>query len=170
MTYRFRLSSNPRAVLLPLISVAIVAGAVALIIFANVLLGIITLIVGGFIGYHVMKLFVNTLRSAVETSEDDIACAMPMGREIRIQWQHVTHAGSYTDAKGERDLFVYSESEDRLLTIPPQYEDTDNLEQEILEKSGIELLRLSGEDPEDLADALREIVAPEDEIIDDESE
>jgi hypothetical protein len=135
-----------------------------------VLLGIVALAVSAYISYHLIKFFVNTVRSHVRTSDDGLVCATAMGGETSMTWNELTHAGWYTSDSGYRELFVYAEQEDKLLTIPPQYERMDQLEQEIGRRTGLPMLSLAGEQVDGVADALRSHIVPEGEVIDDEAE
>lgn len=170
MVYRFQLRQNPRSLLVPAIAVVLVGAAMAAIIFYHVVLGLIALAVAGFVSYHLVRFFLNTLRSHVRTSDCAMVCTTAMGSETEIPWNDLTHTGWYTTDGGYRELFVYAEGEDRLLTIPLQYENMEALEAEILDRSGLKPLSLSGEEVDGLADALRAHIVPESEIIDDEAE
>ncbi len=149
-------------------AIGFTAGSVALAIYVNVALGIVALLISGFFGFHFVRLFVNTIKSHVRLTNDELICKTPMGKESRIAWSNITHAGSYRSFEGEKDLFVYAEGDDRLLAIPDQYENIDQLEAEIADRISVDLLSLEGAESEDLSDLLREIVAPEEEIIDDD--
>lgn len=168
MVFRYRLSSNLKPLLLPLAVIAVTGGSVAIAVFYNIAVGIIAILVTGYLGFHVMKFFVNTVRSQVELLGDELICLTSMGKEMRMAWESITHAGTFTDARGGQDLFVYAEQDDRLLTIPSHFERIDELAAEIEARSRVEFYALQGDEQDDLSDALREIVAPEDEIIDDE--
>lgn len=170
MVYRFQLSQNLKSLLLPGIAIVFIAASVAIMAFYHVVLGIVALAVTGFISYYLIRFFVNTLKSHVRTSDDAMVCATAMGSETSISWGDLTHAGWYTTDSGYRELFVYAEGDDQLLTIPPQYENMSALEQEILDRSGLEPLSLTGEEVDGLTDALRAHIVPESEIIDDEAE
>lgn len=170
MVYRFQLRRNLKSLVVPGIALVLVAASIAIMAFYHVFLGILALAVTGFISYHLVKFFVNTLKSHVRTSDDGMICATAMGSEMSVSWDDLTHAGWYTTDSGYRELFVYAEGEDQLLTIPPQYEEMSTLEEEILDRSGLEPLSLTGEEIDGLTDALRAHIVPESEIIDDEAE
>ena len=170
MVYRFQLKQNLKSLLLPGIAAVLLAASVAIIAFYHVILGIVALAVTGFISYHLVKFFINTLKSHVRTSDDGMVCATALGRETTVDWDSLTHAGWYTTDSGYRELFVYAEGEDQLLTIPPQYENMGALEEEVLDRSGLEPLSLTGEEVDGLTDALRAHIVPESEIIDDEAD
>jgi hypothetical protein len=170
MVYPFELRRNLRSLLVPALAIGLVIGSIAIIVFHHALLGIGALIVTGYISYFLVKFFASTLRSHIRTSDEGLVCATATGSDSHISWDELTHAGWYTADSGYRELFVYAEGDDRLLTIPPQYGDIEALEQEIARRSGVRLLSLSGEDTDGLADALRAHIVPESELIDEESE
>ncbi len=170
MVYPFQLKRNLKSLLVPALAIALVLGSIAIMVFHHTLLGIGALLVTGYISYFLLKFFANTLKSHIRTSDEGLVCATATGTDSRISWDELTHAGWYTADSGYRELFVYAEKEDRLLTIPPQYGDIEVLEREIAERSGVRLLSLSGEETDGLADALRAHIVPESELIDEESE
>ncbi len=170
MVYRFQLKKNLKSLLLPGIALVLLAASVAIMAFYHVVLGIIALAVTALISFYIVKFFINTLKSHVRTSDDGMICATALGSETTVAWDALTHAGWYTTDSGYRELFVYAEGEDQLLTIPPQYENMDALEEEVLDRSGLEPLSLTGEEVDGLTDALRAHIVPESEIIDDEAD
>ncbi len=170
MVYKFQLRRNVKSLLIPLLALALTLGSIAIIVFHHVLLGIVVLAVVGYFSYFLMKYFVNTLKSHIRTTDEGLVCATATGTESSLGWDDLTHAGWYTTDHGYRELFVYAEADDRLLTIPPQYNGMEALEQEIASRSGIRLLSLAGEDIDGLADALRAHIVPESELIDEDAE
>ncbi|MFW5776633.1 MAG: hypothetical protein ACOCZB_05020 [Spirochaetota bacterium] len=170
MVYRFQLKQNLKSLLLPGIALVLLAASVAIMAFYHVVLGIVALAVTAFISYHIVRFFINTLKSHVRTSDDGMVCATALGSETTVSWDALTHAGWYTTDSGYRELYVYAEGDDQLLTIPPQYENMETLEEEILDRSGLEPLSLAGEEVDGLTDALRAHIVPESEIIDDEAD
>ena len=170
MVYRFQLSRNLKSLVVPGIAAVLTLAAVSVIVFFHVLVGILALAVTTYISYHMIKFFVNTLRSEVRTSHDGMVCRTAMGSESRIGWEELTHAGWYSTDSGYRELFVYAEEEDQLLTIPMQYERMHDLEREIVDHSGVELLSFTGEDVDGLTQELRNHVAPEHEVIDEDEQ
>jgi hypothetical protein len=167
MVYKFQLRRNPKSLLVPAIALGLVLGSVAIIVFYHALLGVAALLLCGYLSYHFLKYFRNTLNSHIHTSEDGLVCTTAMGSTSEVSWEDVTHAGWYTVDTGYRELFIYAEGKDQLLTIPPQYEGMDALAEEVGEHVDA-LLPLSGEEIDGLADALRQHLVPEGEIIDDE--
>lgn len=170
MVYRFELRKNPKSLLLPAISVVLVAASIAIIVFYQPVVGIIALAVSGYLGFHLFKFFRNTLASRVETTDESLTCTTALGSSTTILWADLTHAGWYTTDGGYREFFVYAEGEDTLLTIPPQYERMEDLADEVEARSDVDLLSLSGDDVDGLTDALRQELGTEGDVIDDEPE
>ncbi len=170
MVYEFQLRRNVKSLLIPLLALALTLGSIAIIAFYHALLGIVVLVIAGYFSFFLLKYFVNTLKSHIRTTDDGLVCATATGTESSLGWNELTHAGWYTTDHGYRELFVYAETDDRLLTIPPQYSGMENLEKEIASRSGISMLSLAGEDIDGLADALRAHIVPESELIDEDSE
>ncbi|MFW6312600.1 MAG: hypothetical protein ACOC2N_01795 [Spirochaetota bacterium] len=169
MLYQFQLKRNLKSLLIPLIALGLIAASIAIIVLYHPLLGVFALLLAGFISYHLLKFFRNTLKSHIRTSEDGMVCATAMGSDSEVSWDEVTHSGWYTTDSGYRELFVYAEGKDQLLTIPPQYEGMEELSEEI-RSHGLTMLSLYGEEIDGLAEALRRELVPEGEIIDDEEE
>ena len=159
MVYRFQLSRSPRAVLLPVIALILVAGSVALIIFVQPIVGVVALAVSGYISYHLIKFFVSTVTSQIRVFDDQIVFKTSMGAETRFDWDAITVAGWYVSEDGERQLFVYADEDDQLISLPQTYERMEELAAEIGER--IKLVELHGEFREDLSDALKELLYPE---------
>ena len=169
MVYRFQLRRNPRSLLVPAIAVLLPAASVAIIVLYHPLLGVLALLVSAYIGYFLVKYFLNTIRSQIRTTGEGLHCTTAMGSDSEMSWEDLSHAGWYAADSGYREFFVYAEAGDKLLSIPPHYENMDALCEEI-QAHGLTLLSLSGEETDGLADALRELLVPEGEIIDDEEE
>jgi hypothetical protein len=160
MIYRYTLSSSPRALLLPAITLVLLALSVVALIFLGSVVGIIALLISAFLGYHLIKFFVRTIKSEVRVFDDQILFKTVLGSETRFDWDGVTAAGWYTAEDGERILFIYAEEDDQLISLPETYERMDELADEISEH--IELIELHGETREDVGNALRELLYPED--------
>jgi hypothetical protein len=107
------------------------AAAFLSIFFLHPLVGIIASVVIGWIGYQVLRLLQTQSRSYLETTGEGVACRTALGEAIDVDWQDVTEAGLATDPRGKRYAYVYSDSEDKLLTLPDDYSDFDLLVEEL---------------------------------------
>jgi len=123
------------------------------------LVGVIALAVSAYIGYHLMKFFVHTIHSHVRTSDEGMVCVTSTGTEVRLKWVNLTHAGWFYQGDTPRQLFVYAEEEDDLVTLPNQYERLSELADEVQER--VELMELRTPADVEVGDALRDKLFPD---------
>lgn len=163
MVYRFELARNRRILALPAIVVmaALISGA--LLVWVHPLLGGAGLVLTAWFGYHFIKLFANQLQSRISTTEDGVVFYTGSGEKIELGWEQITHAGHFHGDDGSSMLFVYNDPDDRLLKIPPQFSDFDQLEAEILEYVS-DPLSLTGSAEGGVEAALREIIGVDEPI------
>lgn len=131
MVHRFNARSASRVFLLPVVPVVLVGGSVALFLAGQPLFGVIALAVSAWVSYYFLRYTIYQFRSNVETSEDGLQCRTSMGLETGMQWSAITHAGSFATKRAGTYLFVYNETDDELLSVPPYYTDVGGLEARI---------------------------------------
>ena len=144
MVYRFNIRKNPRVILLGVIPAVLLIGSVALLILVQPLLGLGALAVSAYVSYHLVKFLRNNVKSEIRTYDDELVCDTSMGEKTQIEWKSITHAGRYFVGDELALLFVYNETDDKLLTIPFQYSQMDELEREIRDQVN-DMMELRGE-------------------------
>ena len=154
MVHQFEPKEAPRVFALPTIAAIVIGGSVAVLILGQVLVGIIALAISGWLSYYLVRYTVYQFKSQIRTSDDELVCMTSMGFQTGIPWSEVTHAGSYATERSGVYLFVYSEGDDELLSIPPYYTDREQLQSRIRDEVD-EFLELSGKGPDDLGEALK---------------
>jgi len=154
MVHRFEPRGASRVFVLPAVAVIVIGGSTALMILGQVLIGAIALAISVWLSYHLVRFTVYQFKSQVNTSDDELVCITSLGVQTGIPWSDVTHAGSYATERSGVYLFVYSEEDDELLSIPPYYTDREQLESRIRDEVE-QFLELSGKGPDDLGEALK---------------
>lgn len=154
MVHKFDPRGAPRVFGLPVAAVLVVAGPVVLLALGQIVIGIVALAISAWLSYHLFRFTTYQLKSHVRSSDVDLVCLTSLGVETGMPWSTVTHAGSYSTRRSGVYLFVYNESEDELLSIPPYYTDREQLESRVRDHVD-NFLMLSGASPDDLAEALR---------------
>ena len=154
MVHKFDAKGAPKIYLVPVVAVLIVGGSVTLLVLGQILIGVVALAVTGWICYHLIRFTMYHLRSHVRTEEDELVCITSMGGETRMEWADLTHAGTYTAERGGIYLFVYNESADELLTIPPNYSGWESLQAEVRSHAG-RFLSLLGPTATGIAESLK---------------
>ncbi len=127
--------SNPRILVLFGVIVALFAVSILGFIFLTAIYGIIFLAISVFLSYQFVRFALSHIRSRLSTDDDGIRFHMPSNEDERFEWEEVSQCGYCTPEKGRPFAFVYSESRDRLITIPKEYEYFDELLDELRERA-----------------------------------
>jgi hypothetical protein len=107
----------------PILAVPLLpAAGVLAIIYMGGLLGIVLAVVGVYFAYHLVKYLSGHLRSYIETTDEGLRCRTTVNEDIQMSWSDITHSGLATSSGKQRLLFLYAEGDDKLLTIPQEYD------------------------------------------------
>lgn len=170
MQYRITVRSNPKVLLIGLVILGLPGIGVAAFFLWTPVAGVILTLIGGFFSYNFFKLVRSILSSRIETHDDAVVFDFGKGHRDEFRWDQITHAGLWSDGEKQRSIFVYDEEEDRLVTVPSEYQGFDDLVEEIRfgveEQSGgvFEVIELGTR--ETIHDYLKSLVAPESESDD----
>ncbi len=132
MTYRITLKSNPRIGILIAMALVVPVGGVISLFFIS-FWGILIIALGVYIAYQILK-FVNAqLSSRIVTHDEGITFYLPFDEVERFGRQDLHVVGKFqsADSTEKPHLFIYDESNDRLITIPDEYENLPGLEGEL---------------------------------------
>jgi hypothetical protein len=121
MRHTITISSNPRMILLFFIVVALPTAGVLLLVFAGAVVGIAALAAAAYLDYSLLRFFRNHIRSWVDSSDAELKCRLPDGELLVFPWDKVAAAGYCIQERGRPFLFVYREEGDKLVTIPREY-------------------------------------------------
>jgi len=143
MRHTITLSSNPRMVVLILLVLILPAVGVLLLIFAGIVIGILALAGAAYLDYTILRFLRNHLKSWVEASEEQLRCRMPDGEMLVFPWKQVTVAGYCIQEQGRPFVFVYRDEEDKLVTIPEEYNQFETLLSSIKQRTPFEELSLA---------------------------
>ena len=143
VVYRATLRANPR-IFLPILAVPLLPAAGALaILYVGGLIGIAAAVIGIYLSYHLVKYLRSHLRSYIETDEEGLHCRTTVDEEIGMAWSDISHSGLAVSKDNRTLLFLYAEGDDKLLTIPPEYEGWDRLVEEARGHVDLEQVTLS---------------------------
>ena len=165
MTYRITISSNPKTLLLIIFVVALPVGTILSFLVMPIFLSIILTILGGYVSYNLAKYVLNILASRIDTSDEGLSFKMSRKESSSLRWEQISHAGYCEEERSRPSAFVYSEDEDRLLTIPSEYSGFRDLVAELRSHVTVENIQL---DPSDsIASYLRDLLGVKEESADD---
>ena len=157
MTYRLTLKSNPRMIVLLLLTLALLGVGVGSFFIIGAW-GILVIIILGFISYHLFKFIGSHLNSRIVTHDDGLTFYLPLDDTQRYSWDEITHAG-FCRSKGKEKpfIFIYASEDDRLISIPTNYDDIDKLKDELEERTSV-YADYELEDGESIQDRLKSIL------------
>lgn len=136
------------------IIVLLPAAGIACFFIFPIFLAIIVTIVASYFAYHLFKYILNIIRSKIETNEESIQFVLGKNDATEMAWDEIDFAGYCTQRRGRPFLYVYQEQEDKLLTVPNEYEGFANLVDEMRKKTALEDVALS--ETETINDYLKE--------------
>jgi hypothetical protein len=124
---------------------------IASIFLIHILVGIGLTVVGIFISRSIYKFFKSTLAATIETIEGGIIFSFSSEKPVFFEWDSIDFMGRYTERNGRQALCVYRESDDRLITVPDEYEGFESLVEELEAKGTVEPMEFAlGEGPADI--------------------
>jgi hypothetical protein len=129
--YRLSFRTNPRMVLLPVVLVGLVAIGVLAWRYAGTVAGIVVLAIALYLDVQIVRFLASHLRSWVKTTAEGLSARLPDASTLDFDWKNLTHAGLCQRAGSRPFVFLYDERRDRLLSIPNEYSNFAELNEEI---------------------------------------
>jgi hypothetical protein len=156
MEYRITLTSNPKIILLIVVTIALpVVGVLSFFVFP-IIMSVIIAAAGFYFAYHLVKFLISTLGSHITTREDGVLFHISRNDDVDYSWDAITHAGLCASDKKRRTLYVYQEDEDKLVTVPNDYDRFDELIGELRAHVEVPEARLA--EGETVRDHLRRLI------------
>ena len=155
MRYRVTLLSAPRLILLGFFVLILCIAVILIFIFIGIAPGIITAVIIGYLGYIVMRFIYKQLSTYLETSTDGVVICLYGEEKLTYKWDQFMLSGLCTQENGEKSLFLYTESSDKLIEIPQEFEGFPQLQEELQQR--LVFQKLSVRTGESIRDRIREI-------------
>jgi hypothetical protein len=156
VVYRASLRANPR-IFIPILAVPLLpAAGVLAIIYVRGLIGIVAAVAGLYFSYHLFKYLRSHLRSYIQTDDEGLRCRTTVDEEIAMAWSDITHGGLAVAKGKQATLFLYAEGDDKLLTIPPEYQGWEQLVEEA--RARVDLPQITLSENSTIQDHLRAVL------------
>lgn len=134
MRYSFKRRGNRGLYLLSGAAVLLTAATLITPLIFPGLIGLGIALIAGYLAYQVIRFLIRHLRSNILTHDDGLTFLFPSGTVERLRWEEITHAGTIRTSEGTTVIFIYAEGDDRLATIPEEYEKLDQLMLELKQR------------------------------------
>ena len=168
MVYGYNLKGNKKGMLVYVISALCVGVGISTFFFASRTVALICMLVGIYVAYVMMKNLGKIKSSRIETYDDGLTVYMANGTESRFRWKDITHSGLVTEGNQKGSIFIYNEKEDRVIQLPPVFEQFDDFIGELREKTPFVEYEL--EEEETMLERLKKILGVNEEKKADNSE
>ena len=126
MAYRMTFASNPKLLVVVLIIAAFLAAGVSLFLVSP-FLGIVGIALGGYISYTLVRFISKQMASVLDVQEDGLHFNLYGEEQMVFEWDNVSHMGLATAPKSKRFFFAYREDEDKLLVVPNEFQNFEQL-------------------------------------------
>jgi hypothetical protein len=170
-------ASNPRILAAFAMAIVLLGAGVGALFVLGFVVGLIAMAAVLFVDWTLLRLVRRQLATRIETTDESITFTLVGAETVPFPWEKIRVSGTVTasDTRGRssdkrgrssvtrgrgrhRDarLFVYNETDDRMISIPAEYENIDALEAEL--RSRTDFRELTLDRGETLKDKLRELV------------
>ena len=138
MIYRYKMPVNKESIKVYLILAACAVVGIGSFFLLPTIGAVIVLAICGFIAYQILKAMAKALSARVTTYTDGFSVRMADGTKMEFEWDLISYAGFVVEGIQKGYLFVYEESVDRFIQLPPAFENLQELREEIEEHHPVE--------------------------------
>lgn len=132
MTYKYNIKSNPK-LLFPFALVAIVLiGAFSTFFYLSRLFAFLLSAIAVWFSYKILRSMKTLLSSRIESYTEGFNVFLSDGTKLEFEYDLITHAGLITN---NDSVFVYEESKDSIVQLPPVFSDFQLFIQELKENT-----------------------------------
>lgn len=154
MVYYFEISRNRHLLLLPLFAAILVAVSLMIAILWKPIIGLPSLLVTTYLGYHLAKYFRSHVKSVIHVTDEGVHGITCIGSKFSFRWENLSLAGKFSNSGKFHEVFLYSNKDDQLIRIPYLYSRPDDMILEI-EEQATDFVCWEGSDREDLEISLK---------------
>lgn len=132
MTYKYNIKSNPK-LLFPYVIVAVVlVGAFSTFFYLSRLFAFLLSAIAVWFSYKILRSMKTLLSSRIESYTEGFNVFLSDGTKLEFEYDLITHAGLITN---NDSVFVYEESKDSIVQLPPVFSDFQLFIQELKENT-----------------------------------
>ena len=138
MIYKYKMKFDGDSIkVYLLLLVCLVVGVGGFFVLGKIT-ALIVLAVCLYVAYLILKVLAKTLSARITTYTDGFTVRMADGNKIDFEWDLLSYAGYVTEGIQKGYTFVYEESVDRFVQLPPSFENMEGFRAEIEEHCHVE--------------------------------
>ena len=138
MIYRYRMKFDGDSFKVYLLLAACVVVGIGAFFVLSTLWAIVLFLVCVVMAFQILKMMVKTLRARIITYTDGFTVDMTDGTKQQFEWDLISYAGFVVEGIQKGYVFVYEESVDRFIQLPPTFENLAGFREEIEEHHPVE--------------------------------
>ena len=138
MIYRYKMKFDGDSFKVYLLLAACVVVGIGAFFVLPTLWAIVLLLICGFMAIQILKTMAKTLSARIVTYTDGFTVHMMDGTKQQFEWDLISYAGFVVEGIQKGYVFVYEESVDRFIQLPPQFENLAGFREEIEEHHPVE--------------------------------
>ncbi len=138
MTYRYKMKFDGDSFKVYLLLAACAVVGIGSFFVLSTLWAIVLLLVCGVMAFQILKMMAKTLSARIITYTDGFTVHMMDGTKQDFEWDLISYAGFVVEGIQKGYVFVYEESVDRFIQLPPQFENLAGFRAEIEEHHPVE--------------------------------
>ena len=138
MIYRYRMKFDGDSFKVYLLLAACVVVGIGAFFVLSTLWAIVLFLVCVVMAFQILKMMAKTLRARIITYTDGFTVYMTDGTKQQFEWDLISYAGFVVEGIQKGYVFVYEESVDRFIQLPPTFENLAGFREEIEEHHPVE--------------------------------
>jgi len=138
MIYKYKMTLNKESVKVYLILAACLVVGVGSFFLLPTIGALIILAVCLFVAYTLLKAMAKAMSARITTYTDGFSVRMSDGTKMEFEWDLISYAGYVVEGIQKGYVFVYEESVDRFIQLPPTFENLEGFRAEVEEHHPVE--------------------------------
>lgn len=138
MVYKYSMKLNKESIKVYLVLIACLILGVGSFFFLPTLISLIILGVCLFAAYQVLKAVSKIMSARITTYTDGFTVRTSDGSKMEFEWNLISYAGFVVEGIQKGYIFVYEESVDRFIQLPPTFENLQEFRAEVEEHHPVE--------------------------------
>ena len=138
MIYRYKMKFDGDSLKVYLLLAACAVVGIGSFFVLSTLWAIVLLLVCAVMAFQILKMMAKTLSARIVTYTDGFTVHMMDGTKQQFEWDLISYAGFVVEGIQKGYVFVYEESVDRFIQLPPSFENLAGFREEIEEHHPVE--------------------------------
>lgn len=138
MIYKYKMKFDGDSIKVYLILFACLVVGIGSFFVLSTIPALVVLAICIYVAYVILKIVAKAFNARITTYTDGFTVRMPDGTKLDFEWNLISYAGFVTEGIQKGYVFVYEESIDKFVQLPPTFENMADFRAEIEEHHPVE--------------------------------